>query len=314
MKMMKATFLILAMSGILFNCSKEKKDDSTQNLLLLFLLDQSSGNCSTIVKTTSGTSSTYTATGNGVPKGGCTSASLAPTYVTDSSAAKTASDASYDKLLAVTASPVSNCSTYATTISNLKSNTTASTISAAATASSTGCTTVGLDGRTVYCTTSANATTNQALTQYSVVSSVATDMSTNITSKRKIAKLDVSSTGFTSTNIDASTLTTAAELAVISSAAYLDWFFATILGQSSCALAIMTSNSASIKSVVGKLNGGSVSSSSGITTTDAASIVPIINGSCRYGTNVTATTEVIGSSSLTSVAAVGLCPSTYTSF
>jgi hypothetical protein len=301
----------------------QKKDDDNKkqqtNLLLLYAVDQASGNCATITKTTVGSTTSYSASGTGIPKGGCNEATLAPTYVTSSATAKTTSDTYYDALISLY-NAGSSCSTLSTAASTNKSLITATTLETAANAASTKCISYANTGRNIYCTSESAVTTNKALTRYVSISSAATDMKTNFDGQKTSWTANISNSGFTVANIALAGVLSSANVSAASSNAYQAWINAYIASFSNtslqtCAKSIVTNNTA-LKQLLLKSNGGTLESVTGITKTDAASVTPESSVSCGYGTGFTATTTTsvtIGSSTFVT-AGVGTCPTSYTQF
>lgn len=120
MKNKKIIVLIMILVALFtINCKKDNNEDSSTNALLLYLVDQTSGNCATITKSTT-TTGLYSVGLSPLPKGGC---SISATR----EASITATKSLYSKLIEVYTKAGSSCDTIKTTISTLSSNTTVST-------------------------------------------------------------------------------------------------------------------------------------------------------------------------------------------
>ncbi|MGJ4752606.1 hypothetical protein [Leptospira kmetyi] len=76
-KFAAVTALILAFAA----CKKDNKDDNTATAALLYLLDQTSGNCAVVQRTNA---TLYTAQLNVIPKGGCNQATLSGSTLAES--------------------------------------------------------------------------------------------------------------------------------------------------------------------------------------------------------------------------------------
>ncbi|MCE9501043.1 MAG: hypothetical protein K8R21_11190 [Leptospira sp.] len=303
--------------GLFANCSSKKKDDSSTNLLLFFLLDQLSGNCASVTKSTGGT--VYSATGLTVPKGGCNASTLQTgLYTIDPATAVTAVGTGYDALKAVYDANSSSCSALSTAVTNSKNAVTTTTVTAqqtALTSGNTGCTTVGsgrLDSgkmsNVFICKDTASVTAVKALSSYITTSSVATDMATSLADLKTAATSGTSTTGFTASAIAAMKAYGPTELAVFSGANYNAWITAILNSGVPCAKVIAAD--ASLKSVLASVYGGSLPTATPLTTTDGAAVTAVVTTSlkCGYGSGFTAVPATgLGTAS-------AACPSTYTQF
>lgn len=302
--------ILMITSLALISCKKDNKDESTTNTLFLYLLDQASGNCATISKSTTSGVTTYTATANGVPKGGCNESTLA-SYVATPAEAKTKSDSDYDARLAVLNSH-SECSAIATAVTVLKNAVTATTIETAAAASSTGCTAVGgqgFAGASIYCKDAASLTTYKSNIRYKAISDAKTDMATNHTGSITAYTAQNTALGlkFTTSAIASLRVANATELTLLKSPSTGALLSATT--SASCINKIYAANP-DLKTLITKSYGLS-SGETTITSAERAAVtetIQILGLTCRYGTNVTATTTSGFS------AGIGLCPSSYESF
>jgi hypothetical protein len=317
MRLINTSILVLALSGIFFNCKDDKKDDKTTQLLLLYITDQASGNCATINKNTTGT--IYSATGTTIPKGGCNAATLQTgLYTTSSSEAATALGTFYDALKAVYDTDTTNCSSMSTSMTTAKSNISTTTITAtqtALTSGSSGCASVGtriVSGKVssvFICKDDSSITSYKARDHYLATSSVATDMSAALADRKTSATAVKSTTGFTDTAIAAMKAYGATEATVLSSTNFYSWLNSLLVVN--CAKGIVAKD-ANLKTYLTSAFGGSLSTSTGITTTDAASVVAVVVGglntglTCGYGSGFTAVT--------TTGFVNAACPSTYTQY
>ncbi|MBE7413028.1 MAG: hypothetical protein HS129_13370 [Leptospiraceae bacterium] len=300
--------------GLFVNCAKKKEDDNN-SALMFYLLDQTSGKCATITKSATGTT-TYSATGSAIPKGGCNAATLNTSlYTTSPSEAKTAVDTGFDGLKTVY-DATTGCSTLSSAITLSKTNTTTATITTAQsslTSGNQGCSMAGyriVSGKSsavMICKDDASITAVKALTNYSGVGSVSTDMSVSLADLKAYQTTAMSVTGFTAAAIALLKPYGQTEMTTLSATNYLA-FMNAAFSVPACASAIVASDSA-LKSVLTSMSGGSYSTY-GISKTDAASVSAVVTASlkCGYGAGFTATT----SSSFGT--ASGTCPTTYPTF
>ena len=135
--MKKVTGIIMAMAimASIAGCDS-KKEDNSNKVVLLLLMDQMSGNCVTAMKyDAAGTQ--YAAMGTKVPKAACSNPA---TYTIDASAAKAAGDAGFDKVLAIYSS--TNCSSAKLGAQSAKDGQTTASLTTAANTNPFGCTPV----------------------------------------------------------------------------------------------------------------------------------------------------------------------------
>ncbi len=312
MKLHKLIVLaIIAATLLTLNCKKEEKDDSTTNFLLVYLLDQASGNCATITKNTAGT--LYTATGSGVPKGGCNEATLGR-FAETSAAAKAISDSNFDARINEL-KKYTECSAQETTQTANKIAVTTTTIETAANNATNGCTTVGGNGflgATNFCKDAASLSALKALTRYVAISSARTDMEANYSGQQTANAALNTTTGYTSAALLNLRLANSTEIALISS---FDIAGAWVSGLgTSCGAKVIASN-ATFKAYLEKVAGFVTSHGTEITNANRAAVSETItnNLTCRYGSTATASTTV------GTTAGVGLCPTataptTYSTF
>ena len=289
-------------------CSKEEKSNNNNTILGLYLLDQLSGNCVVISKNT--TTTTYTATGYLVPKGGCNSSTLdSNLYTASPSEAKAGIDTYYDGLISEFVN-TSTCSSLATQNSTAKNSTTvAGLTSLQNTLSSGSCTSGGFRivngkwGLIFLCKDDSSITIQRAKFQYLNVSSVTTDMSTKLTDLKLATSNGNSVYGFTSSAIAKMRPLNSTEYGTYTSQAFL----AFIAGgyTTDCGKAILSNNS-SVKSLVTSLFGKSL-----ITDADSISEVLTYSLTCSYGSGFT---EVTTAATSTTSTVVQKCPSSYPTY
>ena len=307
---MNKTIIVIAMLASAFltiNCHKEEKDDSSTNFLLVYLLDQASGNCATITKSATGT--TYSASASTVPKGGCNATTLQTgLYTTSPTEAKTAVDTGYDGIKTIFDAH-SSCSTLAAATSVTKASVTTTTITTtqnAQTSGNTGCTAVG-SGRIVsgksssvfICKDEASVTAVKALTGYHNVSDVKTDVATSLTALRLALTTAKATNGFSDAQILTLAPWSATDLAFFSSA---NWTAMQSSFSTSACLQAIIATDATAKPILASFFGKNTLI--GTTDSDVSAVVTTKTSSatCGYGSAFVATTSN------------GSCPSTYPTF
>jgi len=310
MKLTSTLFFVLTL--LLFNCSKKEDDNTSKNAILLYLVDQASGNCVVIQKTTTAASKTlYTATGYSVPKGGCNSSTLdSALYTSSASEAKTAADTYFDAAKAVYDSK-STCSALSTTITATKASTSEAVLTAlqtALTSGAAGCysglkrSSSGKTSNIYLCKDADSITKFKATFSYQAVTSATTDMATKLTDIKATQTLGKSTTKFTDSAIAAARLPTTTELSTLTGINFITAFSSAAV--SSCAKDIL-SGDASTKAVYAGTLGATGST---ITDSEAAAVTSVIVTSltCGYGDGFT--------ESSTQYSVAQKCPSSYPSF
>lgn len=314
--------VISTLSLVLFlaaDCQKKKEDNTGKNLALLFLLDQNSGNCVTISKSTAADGKvTYNASGSAIPKGGCNSATMdSNLYSTSSSEVLTASQGYYDALKAVfdTDTSCSALSTASTAAKSSLTSTAIDTTKSGLTSGASGCGFVGYRvtgtklGVAYICKDDTSITQFKARTSYQSVSSVATDMADKITDLKAFLTASKATSGLTDSAIAAARPASAAEMTILGSVAFTATLTAAF-SSTTCATALATKN-ADVKSLYTSMAGASTSL--GITTSDAAKVASAVlayfnTPTCGYGTGFTANSSAsVGSKTYT-------CPTSYPQF
>lgn len=277
-----------------------KKDDSSKNTLLLLILDQMSGNCVTITKSSS---ILYNAAGTKLPKAVCNDTSK---YTTDSAAAKAQYDAFTDANVANITGVGTNCAALATAMTTGKASVTAANIEAVA---GYGCTAVVPDPKGIlyYCKTQTAVDSAKAFTASSTrwiaVSDVTVDMSVNLAAQKTAQTTAMAGTGFSAAAIAALTPMDVAFANIATSIRgtivrySLSGYFATY---GACATEIMAAD-ADVKSQFTRLVGLG-GAAIGIVAADAAAVTSVVSNSilCSYGSSFTTATST-----------VGVCPTTY---
>ena len=280
-KLILLTFLIL----ISFVTCHKDDDSSTKNrnnLLALYVIDQTSGNCAMITK---GSSSSYTAVGYAVPKGGCNEATLGPEYTTDKNIAKQKSDAYFDAIISVYISTGPVCNTPKTFIELLKTQITADSIANQASSSSTGCSPVAAN-KLVYCKDQTSVDIDKNKTRYVTIGSVKEAMKSSyeatVTELKAFAN---QTTGFTDANIALLQPLGPEELKVQSSIENFAYLFS-FSSSSACAKAIADKNkNPSLYSFLLKQSGKLFDPDA-----DVSKIIPVTYISCGYGSGFTEST------------------------
>ncbi|MCB1193033.1 MAG: hypothetical protein KDK90_21490 [Leptospiraceae bacterium] len=216
------TALLFVFSSIIACKSDNNKNEENQrNLLLLYLVDQSSGNCMYVNKSTDTTSGktlpVYTATGYIVQKGGCNWETLGDSYYTNSSDALTKIQSKYDEYITIL-SKYSDCSILKSAIETEKNNITTDVIEKDV--NSLGCTTSYSTQKVKYCLSNSDIDFNRNYYRYIPVSSVTSEMATNITYYKADLKSKTSTNGFTDLQIDSMEVYGSGELATYSSNEY----------------------------------------------------------------------------------------------
>jgi hypothetical protein len=292
-------------------CSKQEKNNNNSTILGLLILDQLSGNCVIISKST--TTNVYTATGTLVPKGGCNSSTLDTNlYTASASEAKAGLDTLYDGIISEFAKS-STCSSVSTTATAQKNLTTEAGLTSLQNNLSSGsCTTIsfrivnGKWGLIFFCKDDSSITIQKAKFQYLNVSSVVTDMATKLTDLKLATSNGNSVYGFTSSAIAKMRPINSTEYGIYYSQAFIAFVYA---GSSStnCVNAILCNNS-SVKSIVTSLFGKLFTSQ-----TDADSISEVLTTglTCSYGSGFTGVTTA-ATSTISTV--VQKCPSSYPIF
>jgi len=276
-KLILLTFLIL----ISFVTCHKDDDSSTKNrnnLLALYVIDQTSGNCAMITK---GSSSSYTAVGYAVPKGGCNEATLGPEYTTDKNIAKQKSDAYFDAIISVYISTGPVCNTPKTFIELLKTQITADSIANQASSSSTGCSPVAAN-KLVYCKDQTSVDIDKNKTRYVTIGSVKEAMKSSY--EAAVTALKALNTGFTDANIALLQPLGPEELKVLSSAEYSA--YSSFYSPPACAKAIADKNkNPGLYSLLLKLSGKLFDPNA-----DVSSVIPTSYLICGYGSGFTEST------------------------
>lgn len=279
---MKKLLLLAIIPFIFVACPKDNNNDTKNrnNLLGLFLIDQTSGNCVQLRKT-SGATPIYTATGYAVPKGGCNEGTLGTKYTADAATFKNASDAYYDALIAFYKTAAGNaCSTNVTSLEALKAQVTVATITASTTNSTTGCGTTVAGNQ--YCKDENSIAEQKKLVRFVATGDVKADMASafEVVKSNLIASQAIS--GFTTENIALTQVLGPAELGMISSQKLFALF-----SPGDCAKALATANP-DVRDVAVRLSGKTLGDLYGV---NAANLVPLtFTLSCSYGDSFTETT------------------------
>jgi len=279
-KLILLTFLIL----ISFVTCHKDDDSSTKNrnnLLALYLVDQTSGNCAVITKLTNyfmGGAIYYWATGYAVPKGGCNEATLGPEYTTDKNIAKQKSDAYYDAIISVYKNAGSSCDAPKAYFEGIKTSITADSIANQASSSSTGCTPV-IYGKITYCKDQTSVDIDKNKTRYVTIGSVKEAMKSSY--EAAVTALKALNTGFTDANIALLQPLGPEELKVLSSAEYSA--YSSFYSPPACAKAIADKNKnpglySFLLKTLGKLFDPDA---------DVSKIIPVFYISCGYGSGFT---------------------------
>lgn len=281
-------------------CKSDDNDDDTTNLLYFLVLDQTSGNCARVERSTTADTDDgskvkplYTAYGNLVPKGGCNWKTLGSTYYNDSEKAATAIQSKFDEYITI-AGNYSNCSNIKTNLESIKNGATSDNILKSVT--STGCNQSYTKQRVTFCYTRNDEVYIQNRTQYLPISSVASTMKTNITYRKAKLKNSQSSNGFSNTQISNLRAFSSEELSTYSSVEYyvtnFAFDFGTNLGTDTlgsdvysyeaCTKDLVNAYS-DVKKLLVAQNG--VNSVLGTTQTDVDSITDTLTyePTCKYG-------------------------------
>ncbi len=207
---------VAALTVALTACKGDDDDDDVVMLALLYLADQTSGNCVTLSKGDGNGDGipTYTATGNTRPKGACSNTYNVQVIVNNPEAVVASVQASYQAAKAKTDAAGSNCAVVSTYLQSQNDN--ATTLKVQQSLANGTCLTFGTGwnltpltfggffsvdpaylGKTVYACSSEKAKENLLVglnvTTYSTIAgSVATDMATNLAYKQKLAAVSTS--------------------------------------------------------------------------------------------------------------------------
>ncbi|EPE83288.1 putative lipoprotein [Leptospira noguchii str. 1993005606] len=200
---------VAALAVALTACKGDDDDDDVVMLALLYLADQTSGNCVTLAKADNNGDGipTYTATGSTRPKGACSNAYNVQVIVNNPEAVVASVQASYQAAKVKTDAAGSNCAVVSTYLQSQSDN--ATTLKVQQTLATASCIRSGTGwnltpltfggffsvdpaylGKTVYACSSEKAKEELfdsfAIDFSTVVGSVATDMATNLAYKQKV--------------------------------------------------------------------------------------------------------------------------------
>ncbi|WP_082278343.1 lipoprotein LipL36 [Leptospira interrogans] len=270
---------VAALTVALTACKSDDDDDDVVMLALLYLADQTSGNCVTITKSDANGDGipTYTATGTTKPKAACSGNFNTVAIVGNSAAVADSVKASYQAAIDKADASGSNCPntklflanfmTNATTLKVDQALATSFSCSSAAGALLTGWnlnpltlggSSVSVDpayfGKTVYACSSEKAKENllirlNANTFSTVAGSVATDMATNLAFRQKSAAVTASNFKWTADAAAKGRLLNVTELTAAgkSGAALLAFTFAIVNGERTCAKDILSKESEDVQ-------------------------------------------------------------------
>ncbi|EKP06026.1 putative lipoprotein [Leptospira kirschneri str. 2008720114] len=210
---------VAALTVALTACKSDDDDDDVVMLALLYLADQTSGNCVTLAKSDGNGDGipTYQATGNTRPKGACNNTFNVTTIVNNPEAVVTSVKASYQAAKDKADAAGTNCSVVSTVLQNAINNATVLKVQqslAIGTCSTSGGGLTGWNlnpltfggnfsvdpaylGKTVYTCSSEKAKENllialSAAGFSTIAGSVATDMATNLSYKQKLTAVSAS--------------------------------------------------------------------------------------------------------------------------
>ncbi|KAA1269048.1 lipoprotein LipL36 [Leptospira interrogans] len=207
---------VAALTVALTACKGDDDDDDVVMLALLYLADQTSGNCVTLSKADGNGDGipTYTATGTTRPKGACSNAYNVQVIVNNPEAVVASVQASYQAAKVKTDAAGSNCAVVSTYLQSQSNN--ATTLKVQQSLATNTCLVSGTGwnltpltfggffsvdpaylGKTVYACSSEKAKENLLvglnINSYSTIAgSVATDMATNLAYQQKLTAVSAS--------------------------------------------------------------------------------------------------------------------------
>lgn len=290
-----AALVLICLSSMGCEFTPKKNDNS---LLMLLLLDQLSGNCATITRSSA---TLYQATGVAVPKAVCRNTAR---FYTDATAAWTQNNTEWNQALALLTG--TNCATSrASAQAIINGLASVATITTTASSGNPRCallTSINMSAPIYYCIDQANINTSitnmAASTRYQVVSDVKIDMATSW-NFIKPTVTSYASFGFTSAAIAAATPMDSAFASILTGAPE-GWAFGLSMSTPACVTDVLR-NAPGLKAQVARAFG--VTSTYGITAADASAVTSVLvmaaPVTCAYG------------SSFIPTVSNGVCPTTY---
>lgn len=277
---------VAALTVALTACKSDDDDDDVVMLALLYLADQTSGNCVTLTKSDGNGDGipTYTATGTTKPKAACSGNFNTVAIVGNSAAVADSVKASYQAAIDKANASGSNCPNTKIFLANFMTNATALKVDQALTSNASSClsasgglltgwnlnpltlggSSVSVDpayfGKTVYACSSEKAKENLLIRLntniYSTVAgSVATDMATNLIFNQKSAAVTAFNYKWTADAAAKGRLLNVTELTTAgkSGAALLAFTYAIIAGERTCSKDILSKESEDVQHIAAAL-------------------------------------------------------------